>query len=822
LNKKKDIWGKYMGPVKYKSLIVAVVSIISFASVAEARIVGIGPGEQSDSSFTQYIKQESAAVVGSIQQAREKVILRLTSFFSSPSKNEVNLPMTTVKRSLSSELPSGPQVSMATVANEIKHSYPMKVKVAAVPYKDKNLILSHNGIPVFEFKKFKAKSQKSKIRHVPLLNLWSEPELEVGSIKELNVSPIQVLSFVAIPELKTPVVLSQNEFLKNIYGENVVAAKPTEHLEIPFLEEDQKVTSEKILKLVYKLDQVSAFQEMPTVAFLSDDLKLLRGLILFEKKDQCHIASGIFSDLINQTQSEDVKLQSRYLLGICLHEMNLPTEALFNLKKVIRSGDERYLKAAIKAAVEDLPSHYESEVGEALNTLKSDSLIPEESRSTVAYIRAKFFIKHEQPQKALDQALKVPTKNNNYYKAQYLASVAEYELGKLDAAMERERSLAAELMHKGSNKDILALIQVNLGRVAFEKGRYRDSLDAFQHVPKEHPLWLQALTEQAWTQLQSKDAAGAIGNMHSIQSPYFDGVFKPESYIVRTIGYLNICQYADAYKALAHLEHFYVPWLQKIQDFNKSQKDPYLLVLKQLQSKGVGDIDGLPFQVIREAARQRDFLNVQEGVNQLIDETGGYGFVKSLIEKDKRSLLARRNAAIAKVGQLKLKIKNAHSVPNAMKDFNAWRFELANYEDFLSVYEFKVQTLKEGFEGFDKLQPQATERIVIQKTALKKTASDVLNKHLIKMAADLKQNLESNELLKYEIYSGSGENLRYKVAGGKIGAVGQAGVDRHPSGSQKWDFSGEFWEDEIGNYRSSIKSNCQASASQTTTAREAK
>ena len=83
-------------------------------------------------------------------------------------------------------------------------------------------------------------------------------------------------------------------------------------------------------------------------------------------------------------------------------------------------------------------------------------------------------------------------------------------------------------------------------------------------VPKDHPLWVQALIEQGWTQLALDDFAGAIGNMYSLHSPYFKVLFQPESFVVRTVGYLNICQYGDAYRTLSKLEADYRDWDSKL------------------------------------------------------------------------------------------------------------------------------------------------------------------------------------------------------------------------------------------------------------------
>ena len=123
------------------------------------------------------------------------------------------------------------------------------------------------------------------------------------------------------------------------------------------------------------------------------------------------------------------------------------------------------------------------------------------------------------------------------------------------------------------------------------------------------------------------------------------------------------------------------------------------------------------------------------------------------------------------------------------------------------MYEFKVKTLKEGLDGLAKLSTPAKSRIEERKTAMKEIAGKILREHFVRASKDLRRNLDNDELLKYEIYAGSGENLRYKMAGGK-GTPDKKTVERKLAGLH-WDFDGEYWEDEIGNYRSSMKNNCQ-------------
>jgi hypothetical protein len=64
--------------------------------------------------------------------------------------------------------------------------------------------------------------------------------------------------------------------------------------------------------------------------------------------------------------------------------------------------------------------------------------------------------------------------------------------------------------------------------------------------------------------------------------------------------------------------------------------------------------------------------------------------------------------------------------------------------------------------------------------------------------------------LRYEIFSASGENIRFQVAGGKKENRIPANVIPK-SKSLHWNFDGEYWEDEIGHYRSSLTNNCPIS-----------
>ncbi|MBK9293029.1 MAG: hypothetical protein IPM57_01040 [Oligoflexia bacterium] len=690
---------------------------------------------------------------------------------------------------------------------EVKRQEVVVKAKPAVITNDKNLVMGRNNIPVFEFKKYEAKKIKLKnVIFVPLLDVGEEATLDPYAYKVVNLEKFPNAKIKTIQVLQGPEKIKEAE-VKNLIKNTVFhLVQKTEKIIIPELEEDKKVTKEKIEKIVFNPQLEEKIVLLSIEPLNDEDLKMLRAMILYEKKDYCHIASGIFYDLL-KSEKPQIKSDSRYFLATCLKHMNLPTSAITEYLKLIKAQDTKHTNESVQSILAIHQLHNQDSIAETL-------LNYSENIDELNYIKAKYYYNKNQFQQALNNSLKVKEGAKNYFKAQYIAAISEYLIGKKEQSESRSKENIQKLIKQDSSandaKEVLALFNVHLGRLSFQKGKFKDSLNSYKNISKDNSLWLQALTEQGWAQIQAKDPAGAIGNMHSIQSPYFEAVYKPESYIVRGIGYLNICQYPDAFKAITILEQKYTPWLQQMQSYlkrNDAQKT-YSTVIKHLESKKNIDIDGLSYQVVKEIARQRDFLNKLMSYNALLDEDGHFNNIKTLIEKDKRALTSRRNQAITKIVTLKNKIKTAATTPGAIKNLNQWKMELTQYEDFLATYDFKMDTYKEGEEGLKTYTQSAKDNLYRQRAVYKEQAGKLLKSHLAKITKELKKSLENNELLKYEIYAGSGENIRYQVAGGKQ-KISKKSKDDRDIASQNWDFKGEFWEDEIGNYRSSLKNNCK-------------
>ena len=64
-----------------------------------------------------------------------------------------------------------------------------------------------------------------------------------------------------------------------------------------------------------------------------------------------------------------------------------------------------------------------------------------------------------------------------------------------------------------------------------------------------------------------------------------------------------------------------------------------------LRSKSNSEVEGLPYQLVREAARGKTFLSIQTAINEKADELGLYAGISEKIRKEKDNVRIRAEQA---------------------------------------------------------------------------------------------------------------------------------------------------------------------------------
>lgn len=662
------------------------------------------------------------------------------------------------------------------------------------------------GVPLANFAQLKIKG----IKKIPLLDIGTENLIsrEDFTVTSLHWGVQEATDFKKLPQ---PQVVSENEIRP--FTQPTVHAPGPRGLEANMRTTGKPVTLESVEKVKYAFRDLSDFVEQPYKPLSEDQMKMVAALLLFERGKHCHMVMGLFHQLAAQ---EKIKTEATFHLGACAAELKLQQSAFDNLSKVVTSEDQDYAARALTILSKDLMAIYDRDFYKMIKNLKDPkALINDENRDNVSYRAAKGAYRAGEFKTSMAYAEQVSNKSQYRDEARFLEGMNEFALGDKPGALKKLQELWTALNQgKSGSSNLRALTSVNLARMYFALKKYDKALEHYMQVPKDHPLWVQALIEQGWTQIASEDFAGAIGNMYSLHSPYFKAVYQPESFVVRTIGYLNICQYGDAYKSLTWLEKDYREWYGKTSHYlsiKTTPQDIYTTVKSYIRGKSTDDVDGVPYQVWREVAHRKDFLNMQTALNEKIDESKRYDGVHEKIKDEKASIHWHADQSKKRFDDWRIKIAKSKTDPVLAKNIDQMRSNLKLEKDWTIAYRYQLTLLEQGRLGYLDYQSKSQGRLNVETGNLTAKTGEILLKHAKNMEKEMSRVLENNEFLRYEVFSGSGENIRYQVAGGQVSGANRIPASIKPTKMMNWSFDGEFWEDEIGSYRSSLQNNCPKS-----------
>lgn len=259
--------------------------------------------------------------------------------------------------------------------------------------------------------------------------------------------------------------------------------------------------------------------------------------------------------------------------------------------------------------------------------------------------------------------------------------------------------------------------------------------------------WLDGLFEQSWAYFMAGDYPRALGNIHTIQSPFFPNSFYPEADILKAVIYFANCMYEDATTIVARFKLKYEPIKKEMETILKKYKgenqEAKMFEFLRDVREGKADLDPKIRPIVEGSLSDRQLLRNLEYVRVLEEEEKVF----------KKAPAAFKNAPLGGDVQDALDFAKDLAVRNAG--------ELA--------------------------------RARFQRTV------DEINEHL-RDAAKILIDVTAAERNKLEQAVQSGQVSREES---KI-----YGVVNPDEEHVLWPFDGEYWRDELGFYRQVVISNC--------------
>ncbi|MDI1482160.1 hypothetical protein [Polyangium sp. y55x31] len=381
------------------------------------------------------------------------------------------------------------------------------------------------------------------------------------------------------------------------------------------------------------------------------------------------------------------------------------------------------------------------------------------------YLLGRYKYRNRNYEEAISLFEKVDAKSKYYVQAQFFTGISNVQLRKsvpavksfqqivraLDEGVEgvedesRMRDLAFLSMARTYYSASVRLDDNSVPKI--DGNKLSAAVKYWNRVDVGSEYWLDALFEQSWAYFMAGDYPHALGNMHTIESPYFPNAFYPEADILKAVISFTICQYQDATTIVARMRKRYEPIKKELEAIlnrfkGEDAETKFFDFLKDVRA-GKAALSPTVKPIVENALSDRQLLRNLEYVRVLDEEDARY----------KKAPAAFRNSPVG--GD----VTDALSLARDLAVRNAGTLARERYQRYLDE-------LNEHLRDASK--------ILIDITAAERNKLD--------------QEVVSGQLTKEEALV--------------------FGVVKPDDEHVLWPFNGEYWRDELGFYRQVVTSKC--------------
>ncbi len=218
---------------------------------------------------------------------------------------------------------------------------------------------------------------------------------------------------------------------------------------------------------------------------------------------------------------------------------------------------------------------------------------------------------------------------------------------------------------RGKYKEMstLALARVFYGagfnKDQFIPGNVETAIRFYDQIPETSDQWLDSLFEKSWAFYQVGNFSRALGNILTINSPYFEEEYYPEAWVLRAVIFFKNCRYDEA---LATIDPFYKEYYEihkELENVLAGHTDPtdFYQYLASLSKKGGAyslKIKKIFNAALADAKLRRLFgfvVTISKEIQQL-DALKTSPIAKRLVDFLMPDLLAYRSLTMSEAGQL--------------------------------------------------------------------------------------------------------------------------------------------------------------------------
>jgi outer membrane protein assembly factor BamD (BamD/ComL family) len=136
--------------------------------------------------------------------------------------------------------------------------------------------------------------------------------------------------------------------------------------------------------------------------------------------------------------------------------------------------------------------------------------------------------------------------------AVYLKGLIHFARGELEDAVKQFRSVVRMTNPRGGTVQ-----NAKLREIHYQSEQFRYAIFYYDRVSRDSTQWLDAVFESSWSHFRLAQYEKALGNLVTLQSPFFVDEYYPESSILKAITFYENCRYPEARAFLGEFKQNY-------------------------------------------------------------------------------------------------------------------------------------------------------------------------------------------------------------------------------------------------------------------------
>ena len=355
-----------------------------------------------------------------------------------------------------------------------------------------------------------------------------------------------------------------------------------------------------------------------------------RAVKLYDKKDW-YSASIELQKVLSGQEDAKSKQRAEFFMGKTLYQLGFYAGSLAYFDKIVTAGkDHTYHGAALKwlaALSRVLPetSGILEKIGTYDPAALDDPIMAEVKDELMFLLGRNYFRRGGEGDmdKAIELFRSVSRQSEFFIKAKFFEGVTyvrKYEGKPAVDAFKEILVIGQEKPPQYKPEDIvqyneLAILQ--MARVFYSTQQFDTSIKYYEKLEQASPDWTTSLFEASWAYFMKTNNSKALGNIHSLNAPFFEDEFYPESVLLRAVIYFNYCLYDRALEAIQEFDTKYRPLTKNLRDLLAKYDDNaefYDYIKKVIAGRaGLDDkTQRLVMSVLTDKTIRKEFAWVEE------------------------------------------------------------------------------------------------------------------------------------------------------------------------------------------------------------------